>query len=336
MINEHHQRPIGSGFTAAHTALNVVEGIDLSGRTAIVTGGHSGVGLETTRALRAAGARVVVPVRDPAKGRARLADIEGVEVEQLDLTEPESVDGFAGRFVSSGSPLHILVNSAGVMGGPLTRDARGYEKHFATNYLGHFQLVNGLWPALRVASGARVVNVSAWAHRRSPVVFADPMFEHREYQWWLGYGQSKTANVLHAVGINARGAKDGIEAFAVHPGSIFSTDLSPWATPEILKSMGYMDEDGNPVIAPELGKNTPEQGASTQTWMATNPKLAGLGGTYGENNEVSPVVELPSDAEIEQMSAAGLTPVGVVPHAIDPEAAERLWAFSERLLTYRG
>ncbi|HEY0248284.1 MAG TPA: SDR family NAD(P)-dependent oxidoreductase, partial [Gryllotalpicola sp.] len=143
-----HQHPMDSGFTASSTALEVIDGIDLSGKTAIVTGGHSGVGVETTRALRATGAHVIVPVRDVAKGRDRVAGIEGVEVEQLDLADPASVDAFAGRFLASARPLHILVNSAGIMGVPLTRDARGNELHFATNHLGHFQLVQRLWPAL--------------------------------------------------------------------------------------------------------------------------------------------------------------------------------------------
>jgi NAD(P)-dependent dehydrogenase (short-subunit alcohol dehydrogenase family) len=331
MDTHHIQHPIGSGFTAANTALDVVEGIDLSGKVAIVTGGHSGVGLETTRALRSAGAHVIVPVRDPAKGRSRVAGIDGVEIDQLDLTDPTSIDAFAARFVESGRPVHILVNSAGIMGVPLTRDDRGYELHFATNYLGHFQLTGRLWPALQAAEGARVVNVSAWAHRMSPIVFDDLMFDHRDYQWWQGYGQSKTANILHGIGITARGADDGIEGFSVHPGSIVTTDLSPWTTPEIRRAAGLIDANGSPVIDPEHGKKTAEQGASTQTWLATSPRLAGLGGVYAENNEISPLVELPAPAALQALIAAGETPVGVVPHAIDPVAADRLWDVSERL-----
>ncbi|MFJ8610282.1 SDR family NAD(P)-dependent oxidoreductase [Streptomyces sp. NPDC093675] len=331
------QQPIGSGFTAANTALEVVAGVDLTGKTAVVTGGHSGVGLETTRALSAAGAQVVVPVRDPAKGRARLAGAgDNIEVDRLDLAEPASVDDFAARFVASGRPLHILVNSAGIMGVPLTRDNRGYEAHFATNHLGHFQLVRQLWPALAAAGGARVVNVAAWAHRMSPIVFDDPMFEHRGYEWILAYGQSKTANILHAVEITARGTDDGIEAFAVHPGAIPSTDLSPWATPDILRAMDLMDEDGNWVIDPEAGKKTPQQGASTQTWMATDPRLTGLGGVYGENNEVSPLVALPEPDDLQALDVVGKTPPGVVPHALDPDAADRLWDLSERLVPGTG
>ncbi|MEV7681921.1 SDR family NAD(P)-dependent oxidoreductase [Streptomyces sp. NPDC088341] len=328
-----NQYPMGSGFTAASTALDVVQGIDLSGKTAIVTGGHSGVGLETTRALRTAGATVIVPVRNPEKGRSRVADIPGVEVERLDLADPASIDAFTERFLATGRPLHLLLNSAGIMGVPLGRDSRGYELHFATNHLGHFHLVRNLWPALAAAGGARVVNVSAWAHRMSPVVFDDLAFEHRPYEWILGYGQSKTANILHAVGINARGQAHGVEAFACHPGSIPATDLSGWATPEMHRAMGNADESGNWIIDPERGKKTPQQGASTQTWLATDPRLTGLGGTYGENTELSPLIGEPDGAELRALLATGQTPPGVVPHAVDPELAERLWTVSEKLIT---
>ena len=171
------QRPIDSGFTAASTAHDVLAGIDLSGKAAVVTGGHSGIGLETTRALSAAGASVVVPVRYPDKARERLEGIARVDVAHLDLIDPASIDAFAGTFLSSGRPLHMLIDSAGIMRVPLARDSRGYEAHFATNHLGHFQLATRLWVALRRANGARVVAVSAWAHRLSPVHLDDPNFE---------------------------------------------------------------------------------------------------------------------------------------------------------------
>ncbi|MDO8211608.1 SDR family NAD(P)-dependent oxidoreductase [Conexibacter sp. CPCC 206217] len=323
------QQPIGSRFGAADTAADVVSGIDLSGKVAIVTGGHSGIGAETTRALRAAGATVVVPVRDPDRARAMLAGIDGVEVEQLDLIDPASVDAFAERFLASGRPLHMLVNSAGIMNVPLHRDARGYESHFATNHLGHFQLAARLWPALRRAEGARVVAVSAWAHRLSPVVFDDPQFERRDYDPWLGYGQSKTANILFALALDQRGEADGIRGFSLHPGSIVGTNLSRWSTPEQLKALGVIDDDGVPVIDPDSGRKTAAQGASTSVWCATSPQLDGLGGVYCESNEVSPLVPL---QDVADLLTRGETPIGVVSHAVDPAAAERLWALSERLM----
>ena len=171
------QQPIGCGFGAASTAGDVIKGIDLSGRVAIVTGGYSGIGLETTRAMCSAGAKVIVPARDYDKAATALEGLDGVEVEAMDLLGPASIDAFAERFLASGQPLHILVNSAGIMACPLARDARGYESQFVTNRLGHFQLVTRLWPALRQANGARVVSVSSWGHRRSPVVFEAPNFE---------------------------------------------------------------------------------------------------------------------------------------------------------------
>ncbi len=319
------QHPIDSGFTAADTAADVVAGIDLSGRTAVVTGGHSGIGLETTRALSAAGATVVVPVRYPDKARARLAGIDRVEIAQLDLNDATSVDRFADTFLATGRPLHVLVTSAGIMRVPLTRNTRGYEAHFATNHLGHFQLAVRLWPALRRAQGARVVAVSAWAHRLSPVHLDDPNFEHRPYDDWMGYAQSKTANILFALELDRRGEGDGIHGFSLHPGAIITTDLSPWATDADRRAMNLIDEAGNPIIDPERGAKTAEQGASTSVWCATNPILDGRGGVYCENNNISPV----ATENVEH--GAGQWPVGVAPHAIDPATAEALWTLSERL-----
>jgi NAD(P)-dependent dehydrogenase (short-subunit alcohol dehydrogenase family) len=321
---ENLQQPIDSGFAAADAALDVVRGIDLTGRVAVVTGGHSGIGLETTRALSSAGATVVVPVRYPDKAAARLAGIDRVEIASLDLGDPASVDAFAESF---DRPLHMLVNSAGIMRVPLRRDGRGYEAHFATNHLGHFQLALRLWPALRRAEGARVVAVSAWAHRLSPVHLDDPNFERRPYDEWMGYGQSKTANILFAGELDRRGRDDGISGFSLHPGSIITTDLSPWATDADRRAMNLIDDAGRPIIDPERGAKTAEQGASTSVWCATSPALAGRGGVYCENNNVSPVVA--ADAVPH---GVGEWPVGVAPHAIDPIAAEGLWELSERLL----
>lgn len=165
----HQQHPLGSGFTAASTADEVVAGIDLTGRHVVVTGGHVGLGLETTRTLSRAGATVTVGARQPDRAASALADLDRVTVERLDLLDPSSIDDFVARYAASGQPLHVLVNNAGIMGGDLTRDARGYEAQFATNHLGHFQLTNGLLLALRAADGARVVTVSSWGHHLSDI-----------------------------------------------------------------------------------------------------------------------------------------------------------------------
>ncbi|MCL6459453.1 MAG: SDR family NAD(P)-dependent oxidoreductase [Gorillibacterium sp.] len=320
------QIPIGSGFGAASTADDVIKGIDLSGKIAIVTGGYSGIGLETVRALRAAGARVIVPTRDLGKAAAALVGID-VEIETMDLLDPASIDAFAEKFLASRQPLHILVNSAGIGGAPLTRDARGYELHFATNHLGHFQLVRRLWPALRQANGARVVAVSAWAHSRSPLVFEDPNFEHRDYIPWMAYGQSKTANILFAVAVDERGKADGIRAFSLHPGSIVGTGLSKNHSPEALRAAGLIDEDGKPIIDPSRNMKTVEQGAATSVWCATSPQLDGMGGVYCDNSDIAPLVH-------EELAANqfGSMALGVMPHAVDPQAATRLWSLSEQLL----
>ncbi|MFJ3307103.1 oxidoreductase [Streptomyces sp. NPDC086549] len=321
------QQPLPSGFGPASTADDVIKGIDLTGKVAVVTGGYSGIGLETARVLRAAGAEVVVPARDVARARAALREVDGAEVEPMDLIDPASVDAFAGRFLASGRPLHILVNSAGIMATPLTRDARGYESQFATNHLGHFRLVARLWPALVAAGGARVVPVSSRGIRFSPVVFDDLHFEHRPYEPFLAYGQSKTANALFAVELDRRGRAEGVRAFSVHPGMIIDTGLAKHLSEEALRAAGALDDRGRPVRDPARQFKTVPQGAATGVWCATSPQLDGLGGVYCENVDISPLVT--ADEEAEWRSGSALP--GVLPYAVDPEAAARLWEVSKRL-----
>jgi NAD(P)-dependent dehydrogenase (short-subunit alcohol dehydrogenase family) len=325
-----------SGFSGASTAEEVIRGIDLSGKIALVTGGYAGIGLEATRVLHAAGATVIVPARDLAKAEAALQGIKGVEIGFMDLADPGSVDAFADHFLATGRPLHIIVNSAGIMAPPLVRDARGHESQFATNHLGHFQLTVRLWPALLAAMGARVVYVSSWGHRFSSFVFEDYDFEHRPYERWSGYGQSKTANVLFAVGLDKRGKAAGIRAFAVHPGTIVSTDLKRYISEEDLKKAGVLDAEGEPVLDPSKQLKTVEQGAATSVWCATSPQLDGLGGVYCENCDLSHVLgddnkPVGDGWDNLRMSERPAGALGVYPYAVDPEAAERLWALSEKL-----
>jgi NAD(P)-dependent dehydrogenase (short-subunit alcohol dehydrogenase family) len=329
MTTEQQQQPLHSGFDAASSAEDVIKGIDLTGKVAVVTGGYSGIGLETVRVLRAAGAEVVVPARDTERARAALKGIDGVETATMDLLDPASIDAFAERFLDSGRPLHILVNSAGVMATPLTRDARGYEVQFATNHLGHFQLVARLRPALRRAHGARVVSVSSWGHRFSPVLFDDPHFEHHEYDRWVAYGQSKTANILFALGLDERGKADGIRAFALHPGSIVDTGLKKYLAEEDLRAAGVLDADGRPILDPERQLKTVEQGAATSVWCATSPLLEGRGGVYCENSDIAP--PMPAEEGREWSLGTRSSKAGVVPYAVDPTAVDRLWELSERL-----
>lgn len=332
------QRPIGTGFTAAATADDVLEGIDLTGKHAIVTGGHRGLGLEITRALSKAGAAVTVAVRNPTRAAAALAGIDRVDTGRLDLLDPKSIDAFVEDYLASGRPLHLLINNAGIMAGPLQRDARGYESQFATNHLGHFQLTLGLLPALQAAGGARVVNVTSGGHRLSDIRWDDPHFT-RDYDPLRAYGQSKTANVLFAVELERRWAQYGIHAFAAHPGIVITTDLgphlaegetrTPWLKPQDLHAMGLTDEHGHQIIDPARERKTAEQGASTAVFAATSPLLDGHGGTYLKDNEISPL-----DRHTETNFHNPDVRSDVVPHAIDPDSAQRLWSLSEDLIKH--
>ena len=304
------QTPIHSGFGAQTTAREVIGSRRLDGLTAIVTGGYAGVGLETTRALSGAGATVIVPARTPDKARAALAGMNRVELESLDLIDPKSIDAFAARFLASGRPLHILVNNAGIMATPLVRDARGVESQLATNYLGHFQLTERLWPSLLNANGARVISLSSRGHVRSAVDFDDPNFERRPYDKWVAYGQSKTATALFAVALDARGEPHRVRAFSVHPGAVIS---------ELMRSMS--DEEIRAAVdrSRQISTfKTAEQGAATSVWSATSPQLDGMGGVYCEDCDIAEAV--PADFPEQR---------GVRPWAIDPSLAERLWTMGE-------
>ncbi|WP_061935206.1 oxidoreductase [Aureimonas sp. AU22] len=309
------QTPIGSGFGAASTAMEVVAGIDLFGKLAVVTGGASGLGLETTRALVHAGAEVIVPARNPERARAALLGLASTTVELMDLADPQSVAAFAGRVVSAGRPVSILVNSAGIMATPETRDADGHEAQFATNHLGHFRLTLGLWPALVAAKGARVVSVSSRGHQIAGVDFEDIDFRVRPHDKWLAYGQSKTANALLAMALDRRGRGHGIRAFSLHPGQIL-TDLARHLSAEEIASFDALDEAGRPVVDPARGMKTVEQGAATSVWCATSPQLNGMGEVYCEDCDVA-VVNEPSTGR-----------KGVSSWACDPESAESLWQVS--------
>lgn len=325
------QQPIGSGFNAASTADYVSTGIDLSGKVAIVTGGYSGLGLETARVLRAAGATVIVPTRDHQRAAKSLEGIDGIELDEMDLLDPASINAFADRFLASARPLHILINSAGIMASPFTRDARGYESQFATNHLGHFQLVARLWPALRQANGARVISVSSWGHHYSPVMFDDPNFSQRAYDPWAAYGQSKTANILFALELDTRGQADGVRAFSLHPGSIVGTGLEKHVSREQLLAAGVIDAEGKPVIDPSRNIKTVAQGAATSVWCATSPQLDGMGGVYCENCDIAPLESGDDKAGWEIGDSTRGRHTGVMPYAVDPVAADRLWTLSEEL-----
>jgi len=272
------QSPLPSDFGFESTAEQVLGSRSLADKIAVVTGGYAGIGLETTRVLAAAGATVVVPVRTPDKAKKAVLGIPRVELVPMDLADPPSIDAFAATFLASRRPIHFLINNAGIMAAPLARDARGYESQFATNHLGHFQLTARLWPAL--AAGSRIVSLSSRGHHRSAIDFEDTMFERRAYDKWTAYGQAKTANVLFAVGLESRGAKRGMHAFAVQPGRIV-TDLMRHLSTEEQAAFGVVDgkataaEVKSPVMSAAMRFKTIPQGAATLVWAATNEKLEG-------------------------------------------------------------
>lgn len=310
------QAPIGSGFGAHTTAAEVLEGVDVAGKLAVVTGGYSGLGLEITRALTSAGATVLVPARRPETA-AEAVDGTGAEVGELDLADLDSVERYAEAFLQSGRTIDLLILNAGIMACPETRVGPGWEAQFATNHLGHFALTTRLWPAIRKGGDSRVVSVSSLGHRRSGIRFDDPMFESGDYEKWTAYGQAKTANALFARHLDLLGREHGVRAFSLHPGGIL-TPLQRHIPIEEQVALGWRDADGN--AAPNPRFKTPEQGAATATWCATSPQLAGLGGVYCEDCDIAEAVSADDDA---------LT--GVRPWATDGEAAAKLWDLSVRL-----
>jgi len=312
------QEPLGSGFGFETSAEEIVAGLDLRGKVIVVSGGHSGIGLETTRVLSNAGASVIVGSRDPQKAQEVLSDMRNVVGLQLDLADPRSIDRFSEDFLSSNDSLNVLINNAGVMATPLTRDSRGYEMQFATNHLGHFQLTSRLWKALKNTQGSRVVTLSSAGHRFAGVDLDDPNFTARPYDKWVAYGQSKSANSLFSVELDQRGKEHGIRAFAVHPGRILATNLSRHITDEDLKVAGIRKENG--VVTSPVGIKTIEQGAATTVWCALSPQLNDKGGVYCANCDVSEII--PDESQLD---------AGVRQWAIDKPTAGALWELSEQL-----
>lgn len=313
------QQPVGSGFNATSTASEVSKNIDLTGKIAIVTGGNTGIGLETTKTLAAAGATVVVPARDIDKAKRNLAGVANVELETMDLMDQASIDAFAEKFRASGRPLHLLINNAGIMWVPLRRDSRGIESQLATNYLAQFQLTARLWPALKASDGARVINVSSQGHQFTSFDFTDPNFHHREYETLQAYGQSKTASNLFTLELDNRAKKFQVRAYSLHPGSIGGTELGRDAPLELFQQMGFLDADGRmlPEVAASL--KTIPQGAATTVWCATSPLLNTIGGVYCEDADIA---ALASDTEMSP---------GVKRYALDEANAKRLWTWSEEV-----
>lgn len=305
-------------FNAETTTAQVIEGIDLSGKRAVVTGASGGLGAETARALCGAGAEVTLAARDVEKAEGVAASIRAaqpgarVAVAHLDLTSLDDIRQCADRILESGDSLDLLINNAGVMACPLIRIENGWELQLATNHIGHFLFTGRLLPALRAGSSARIVNLSSAGHRLDSMHFDDPHFEVREYDKWAAYGQSKTANVLFSVELDRRLSEENVRAFAVHPGMIM-TELARHMQAKDFEDL--VDRSGP--TSGQLSFKSVEAGAATSVWAATAPELEGRGGLYCEDCGVAAAKE--SDDSLQ----------GFADHAVDPEAALQLWQQSE-------
>ena len=316
------QRPIETGLGARPEPDKILSGIDLNGKSVVVTGGYSGIGLETTRALVKAGAHVHVPARRPETAQAALDGIiDDTHIGAVDLGDLRSVEKFADDFLAQHDRLDILIGNAGIMACPFETTVQGFESQIGVNHFGHFTLVKKLMPALEKAGqsdGARVVLLSSIGHRIAAIDFDDMHFAGRDYDKWQSYGQSKTAKALQAVELDRRSKEKGIRAFSVHPGGIF-TPLQRHLHNEEMVALGWTKEDGSPSDLAAAGFKTPPQGAGTSLFAATSPKLDGLGGVYCEDcNIARPVAADSADYD------------GVRPWAVDQEQAAQLWEATER------
>lgn len=316
------QVPVGTEFGSRPDGMEVVRDIDLEGKVAIVTGGYSGIGLETVRALAAKGVQVVVPARDREKAKKNLRDIEGVTVDSMDLADLDSIRAFAESATQQLSRLDLLINNAGIMACPETRFGPGWEAQFCTNHLGHMSLTQRLWSLLQQTPGARVIALSSTGHKRSDIRWDDLHFRSSTYDKWDAYGQSKTANALFANALSRRLATSGGLAFSVHPGGIF-TPLQRHLSLEEQVALGWLKENGEMSELAKQGFKTPEQGCATTLWAATSPQLEGKPGVYCEDCDVA----APTDPESPMARFSG-----VEAHACSDEAAERLWDLSEAML----
>lgn len=315
------QKPLGSGFPAKSEPDDIMAGIDLSGQVAIVTGGYSGIGVETVRALAKAGARVIVPCRNRDKANTTLAEVDGdVSLADMDLTDLTSIRTFCEKMNGELRQVDLLINNAGVMACPLARVGPGWESQFGTNHMGHFAMTQGLMRLLEKGSKTRVVALTSIAHKRSGMLWDDVQFDKTPYDKWIAYGQAKTANSLFALGLNARLASSGGRAFTVHPGGIF-TPLQRHLSTEEQIEMGWLGKDGQVNEAARAIFKTPTQGCTTSLWAATSPLLANQGGLYCEDCDVAAIATEKSPPFLH-----------VAPWAVDPESAERLWTLSQTLL----
>ncbi|MFT4861619.1 MAG: NAD(P)-dependent dehydrogenase (short-subunit alcohol dehydrogenase family) [Pseudohongiellaceae bacterium] len=319
-MTNREQKKLNSGFAAKSEPQQILAGKDLSGKVVIVTGGYSGIGLETTRALVNAGAKVHVPVRSPEKAKVSLNDIQGVTVGAMDLADIDSVKAYAKSVIDSEAKIDLLINNAGIMACPEALVGNGWESQFGVNHIGHFVLTNALLPLLQQAQGARVVCLSSIAHRRSDVLWDDIHFTHTPYEKWTAYAQAKTANALFARALDIKFSDKGIKALSVHPGGIL-TPLQRHLGNEEMQALGWTDAEGNlSEMAAAMFKST-TQGCTTSLWAATSELLNDVGGVYCEDCDVANLATQESPRFID-----------VAPWAASDEGAMKLWDLTEAML----
>ena len=319
------QKPINSGFSNKSEPKDILKNIDLHNKVAIVTGGYSGIGLETTKALVAAGANVIIPAKRPEIANQNLNGVVSEKnITKMDLGNLNSVKNFTNSFKENFNTLSLLINNAGIMACPETRVGDNWESQFAINHIGHFLLTRELMNILADTEGSRFVSLSSSAHALTGILWDDIHFNKQPYNKWMAYGQSKTASSLIAIELNKKMKDYGVESFSVHPGGII-TPLQRYLEKEEMIALGWMDEDGSPS---ELAKNffkSPSQGASTTLWCATSNDLNGLGGVFCEDCDIAK-----RKSEVDE-SLQRYT--GVANWAVDTDEATRLWELSEEIIT---
>ncbi|EJP71216.1 MAG: retinol dehydrogenase 12 [SAR86 cluster bacterium SAR86A] len=319
-----HQTPTKSGFHSKTNANEITNGIDLNEKIAIVTGGYSGIGLETTRELVATGAKVIIPAK---RTEVAVQNLEGIvskeNIVEMDLGNLNSVKKFTEDFKESFGKLDLLINNAGIMACPETRIGNGWESQFAVNHIGHFLLTKELMDTMAENDSARFVSLSSSAHSLTGILWDDIHFQNNSYDKWMAYGQSKTASSLIAIEFHRRMVDKGVSGFSVHPGGIL-TPLQRHLQKEEMVALGWMDEDGSPS---EMAKNffkTTSQGASTTLWCATSSSLNGIGGVFCEDCDIAKRKN-EVDESIQRY-------FGVADWAVDTEEASKLWDVTEKML----